>query len=147
MGARSLEVREAASLQGSKISFRFENGRVLVGKAALLSADINATNGVIHVIDAVLIPEMKQTEPLDAAELVELAIERGVPLFNDGGIDGCKAVYEITIEALRSMKGVPKDSQKVLAEALTKAQATKSSRDQCWIYREAMDATWKSLDK
>lgn len=110
--AKALEAREAATLEGSKVPFRFEKGRVLVGAATLQTADINATNGIIHVIDEVLIPPTKSTEPLDASQLMELAIERGVPLFNKGDFGGCEGIYEVTIEALRTMKEVPKSSQK-----------------------------------
>lgn len=144
--AKALEVREAATLEGSKIPFRFEKGRVLVGAATLQTADINATNGIIHVIDEVLIPQTKPTEPLNASQLMELAIERGVPLFNKGDFGGCEGIYEVTIEALRTMKDVPKSSQKILTQALTEARGVDSSRARCWILREAIDATWKSLE-
>jgi NAD-dependent DNA ligase len=77
--------------------------------------------------------------------LIELAIERGVPLFNNGDIDGCAAIYEVTIEALRTMKTVPQASQKVLLKALEEARATEVTRDQAWILRSAMDQTWNVL--
>ena len=145
--AKALDAREAASLQGSKISFQFEDGRVLVGKASLLSADIIASNGIIHVIDQVLIPQTKAGEPLTASQLMELAIERGVPVFNDGDFDGCAAIYEVTVEALRTMESVPKSSRKLLAKALTEARAEKSSQDQAWILRKAIDKTWASMNQ
>ena len=83
--AKALEAREASSLQGSKIVFKFEDGRVRVGPSTLTKADIAASNGVIHVIDQVLIPARTKTGALNAAGLIELAIERGVPIFNHGG--------------------------------------------------------------
>jgi hypothetical protein len=139
-------VREAESLQGSKISFQFEDGRVLVGKAMLLKADINASNGIIQVIDQVLIPQVKETKPLNPSQLMELAIDRGVPIFNNGDFDGCAAVYEVTIKALRTMEGVPEASKKILTQALTEARAEKSTRNQSWILRKALDATWNSIN-
>jgi uncharacterized surface protein with fasciclin (FAS1) repeats len=144
--AKALEAREAASLQGSKIAFRFEDGRVLVGKAALLKADIAASNGMIHVIDHVLIPEIKVSKPLTPSELIELAIERGVPVFNDGDVAGCAAIYEVTAEALRGTRSVPEKSREILAKAINEAHAEKSARQKAWILREALDVTWKSLD-
>jgi uncharacterized surface protein with fasciclin (FAS1) repeats len=44
-----------ASLQGSKLLVTTENG-VMVDYAHVVSADIETSNGVIHVIDAVIIP-------------------------------------------------------------------------------------------
>ena len=144
--AKALEVREADSLQGSKIPFRFSDGRVLVGNATLLKADIAASNGIIHVIDQVLLPQNKEAKALTASELMELAIERGVPLFNNGDIDGCAAIYEVATEALRTMESIPKPSQKILAQALMEAKAAKSSREKAWILRGALDQTLENLN-
>lgn len=44
-----------ATLQGSDITIDLDNG-VKVNSASVLSADIEASNGVIHVIDAVILP-------------------------------------------------------------------------------------------
>jgi uncharacterized surface protein with fasciclin (FAS1) repeats len=145
--AKALDAREAASLQGSKISFRFEDGRILVGKAAMLKSDIAASNGVIHVIDQVLIPEIKPTRPLSPSELIELAIERGVPVFNEGNVAECAAIYEVTVEALRGLDAVPEKSRIELAKAIMAARAENSARTRAWILREAMDRAWKSLNE
>lgn len=144
--AKALEVREAASLQGSKIPFKFEDGRVLVGSAALVKADIAASNGIIHVIDQVLIPAKTETGPLKASELIELAIQRGVPVFNNGDVAGCAAIYEVTSEALRTMETVPEASRKVLAKALIASRAEASARQRAWILRGAIDTTMASLE-
>jgi uncharacterized surface protein with fasciclin (FAS1) repeats len=144
--AKALEAREAASLQGSKISFRFENGRVLVGNAVLLNADIPASNGIIHAIDQVLIPESKETGPLKSSQLIELAIERGVPIFNSGDVAGCAAIYEVTSEALRTMECVPEESRTALGKALAEARAEKSARQRAWILRAALDKTFAGLE-
>lgn len=144
--AKALEVREAASLQGSKIAFNFQDGRVLAGGAALTKVDIAASNGIIHVIDQVLIPATTETGPLSASELIELAVQRGVPIFNDGDVAGCAAIYEVTCEALRTMENVTQESRKVLAKALKAARAESSARQRAWILRGAIDTTLASLD-
>ena len=144
--AKALEAREASSLQGSKIVFKFEDGRVRVGPATLTKADIAASNGVIHVIDQVLIPARTKTGALNAAGLIELAIERGVPIFNHGDLAGCAALYEVTAEALRTLTSVPEASRKVLAKALQEARLEKSPRQRAWILRAALDQTLASLN-
>ena len=144
--AKALEAREASSLQGSKIVFKFEDGRVRVGPATLTKADIAASNGVIHVIDQVLIPARTETGALNAAGLIELAIERGVPIFNHGDLAGCAALYEVTAEALRTLTSVPEASRKVLAKALQEARLEKSPRQRAWILRAALDQTLASLN-
>jgi uncharacterized surface protein with fasciclin (FAS1) repeats len=46
-----------ATLQGQSLTTRGSDGKVTVNGAAVLSADIDSTNGVIHVIDTVLLPK------------------------------------------------------------------------------------------
>ena len=47
----------AATVQGSEITIDLDNG-VMVNEANVVTADIAASNGVIHVIDAVILPPM-----------------------------------------------------------------------------------------
>jgi uncharacterized surface protein with fasciclin (FAS1) repeats len=48
------------TVQGARLHVRVENGRVLVDGAQVVAADIMASNGVIHVIDAVVLPPAGQ---------------------------------------------------------------------------------------
>ena len=47
---------KAATVQGSSVTIDLDNG-VMVDGASVVAADIEATNGVIHVIDAVILPQ------------------------------------------------------------------------------------------
>ena len=47
----------AATVQGGEITIDLDNG-VMVNDANVVSADITASNGVIHVIDKVIMPAM-----------------------------------------------------------------------------------------
>jgi uncharacterized surface protein with fasciclin (FAS1) repeats len=47
---------EAETLQGGSVSVAVEDGAVKINGATVVQADVMASNGVIHVIDAVLIP-------------------------------------------------------------------------------------------
>jgi len=47
----------AATVEGSDITIKTEGG-VMVNDAAVTTADVEASNGVIHVIDSVLMPSM-----------------------------------------------------------------------------------------
>lgn len=48
---------KAATVEGSEVTITTEGG-VKVNDANVTTADIEATNGVIHVIDAVIMPQM-----------------------------------------------------------------------------------------
>jgi uncharacterized surface protein with fasciclin (FAS1) repeats len=47
----------AATLNGKELPVEAKEGAVRVGEATVTQADIPASNGVIHVIDTVLLPE------------------------------------------------------------------------------------------
>jgi uncharacterized surface protein with fasciclin (FAS1) repeats len=47
---------EIATLGGEKVTVTGKDGSVHVGKAKVSSADLGASNGVIHVIDTVMMP-------------------------------------------------------------------------------------------
>lgn len=54
--AADVKTGDAETLAKTKIPLASENGKVMVGDANVTKADIKASNGVIHVIDAVIIP-------------------------------------------------------------------------------------------
>ena len=137
--AKALEAGEGVTLQGTALSATFADGRVRIGPATLVQADIEASNGIIHVIDAVLLPPEPSDDALNPAALISLAIERGVPLFNSGNASACAAIYEVTCEALRSIPGVSAASRKDLAKALADIRTAKSDHDRAWILRHALD--------
>jgi uncharacterized surface protein with fasciclin (FAS1) repeats len=47
---------QAETLQGDRLTIRVDGGRVLVDGATVVAADVEASNGVIHVIDTVVLP-------------------------------------------------------------------------------------------
>jgi uncharacterized surface protein with fasciclin (FAS1) repeats len=51
-----LDGKSVKTLQASPVAIRVDSGTVLVGMAAVSKADVPARNGVIHVIDTVLLP-------------------------------------------------------------------------------------------
>ena len=46
----------AETVQGASLAISVDGGTVSIGEATVLIADIEASNGIIHVIDSVLIP-------------------------------------------------------------------------------------------
>ena len=48
---------ELTTVEGSTLEVMIKDGEVTVGGAKVITADVEASNGVIHVIDKVLMPE------------------------------------------------------------------------------------------
>lgn len=56
--AYTLNGTDLTTLSGNMIGVDIVNSALQVGGATVIQADLNATNGVIHVIDSVIIPDM-----------------------------------------------------------------------------------------
>jgi uncharacterized surface protein with fasciclin (FAS1) repeats len=57
--AADVKTMEAKTVQGSSASVKVADGKVTIDKANVVKTDIETSNGVIHVIDAVIIPAAK----------------------------------------------------------------------------------------
>jgi hypothetical protein len=68
-----------------------------------------------------------------------------VPIFNNGDVEACAALYEITCEALRLMTEVPEATRKEIERSLQSARSEKSDRKTAWILRQAMDGAWEAM--
>lgn len=54
--AEAMTLTSATSVEGSDIKITTKDGAVMVDNAQVVAADIDASNGVIHVIDTVIMP-------------------------------------------------------------------------------------------
>mgnify|MGYP001263671001 CR=1 FL=1 len=54
---QAIEAGEAATLQGGEVEIKKSWGNVKVNDAKVTTPDIEASNGVIHVIDRVILPK------------------------------------------------------------------------------------------
>jgi len=55
----ALKAKSAATLQGGKVEITVKDGAAYVNGAKILATDVDAGNGVIHVIDSVILPPAK----------------------------------------------------------------------------------------
>jgi len=57
MAADVVKLSEAKTVQGSTVDIKVTDSGVMVDKAKVVKTDIKCSNGVIHVIDSVILPE------------------------------------------------------------------------------------------
>jgi len=50
------KMRSAKAVSGDTISVAVKDGKVMINNATVVTADVGASNGVIHVIDTVILP-------------------------------------------------------------------------------------------
>lgn len=48
--------RQLTTVEGKKLTVTVKDGKVMVHKATVVTPDVQASNGVVHVIDTVLVP-------------------------------------------------------------------------------------------
>ena len=139
------------------VAFALESGAITAAGARIEVADIEAANGILHVIDRVLpaqsaAPATPATaspqRARQAAAIFDLAIERGVPRFNAGDVASCAALYELAIAAVvllgeDAMSPVTKAD---LAAALEQGSANDDASERAWSYRRAMDRALESMN-
>jgi transforming growth factor-beta-induced protein len=67
------------TLEGENVTYQLDAGKLILNGYIMVTAtDIKASNGIIHVIDAVLVPPSFQTPPPQAAkDVVDTAIAAG----------------------------------------------------------------------
>ncbi len=49
--------QKAKTVQGQEISVSLKDGKAMINNATVTTADIEATNGIVHVIDTVILPK------------------------------------------------------------------------------------------
>ena len=54
--AQAMKLHSAKTLEGKSLSIRVSGGKVIVGGATVVTPNVTASNGVMHVINKVLIP-------------------------------------------------------------------------------------------
>ena len=134
-----LEMESVETLGGDTLPLSSLRGRLLVGDSVVESANIKASNGVVHIIDRVLLPELPQ-DPLQ--QILERAVTRGVPLYNNGSPEACCAVYATALEAITMSEGwgLTPAQTKNIRSALSDAESIKDLSERAWAYRRIIDA-------
>ena len=55
--AQAMKLSSAKTVNGQSLKIMTKDGTVMIDNAKVVKADIGATNGVIHVIDTVVLPK------------------------------------------------------------------------------------------
>jgi uncharacterized surface protein with fasciclin (FAS1) repeats len=146
-GEISLGGLQIKTLQGGELDIR-PGGKTRVDESNVVLADVRATNGIVHIIDRVLLPELPEPTPARRAMgVIELAIERGVPLYNAHNSEACAAIYEIAVKSLLEGHRDALDSaaRQRLRQALSDIRKDHRASRQAWTLRYALDDVYGSL--
>lgn len=152
----ALSAGTAPALEGSELKFGIVDGQLKVNESVIRTVDIDGGNGVIHVIDSVLLPPaaadraeaeagekpMKKEDPADA---IVAAIEKGVPLYNSGDAKACADVYRDCILELAENNHLEDHTRRALAKAVERIDQHSSASARAWFFRFTLDGMMAHL--
>lgn len=143
--AVAVNLNKATALNKKEIDVKLTRSALFLNSSKVVKTDINCRNGVIHVIDTVLLPSRPMSKQVSARHsarnLLHMAIDRGVPMFNHGNHQACASIYEITAHALMAMpkEVVSSAERKMLERAIAMADRSHDSTSKAWAFRSAFD--------
>jgi hypothetical protein len=89
--------------------------------------------------------QRKLNESRAVKRLIEEAISRGVPLYNQGGADACRSVYHIALRAVQLLAPSVHDPSHI-DEVLKTAQDEQAQRG-AWRLRHLIDEIYQEVDQ
>ena len=145
----AVKAKSAKTLQGQNVTIEVINGEARVNDAKLLSTDIDASNGVIHVIDSVLLPPAKeQVSAAEARQMIEHAVARGSRLFNAGHHERCASLYTETARKMVAYgEQMPPTVTATLTTALHQAGQTHCPTERSWTLRRSLDRAYFAMQR
>jgi uncharacterized surface protein with fasciclin (FAS1) repeats len=143
----ALAAGSAKTLQGSSVKIAVTDGVAKVNDATLVATDLDASNGVIHVIDSVILPPADNQSSIHPKRMIEMAISEGAPMYNQGHAGRCAQVYMSTVQSLLASDSdsMCSATRGTLQHALTSAQHTTCSDTQAWTLRRALDSAYNNM--
>jgi uncharacterized surface protein with fasciclin (FAS1) repeats len=63
-----VKLDDAKTVQGQKVKIETKDGKVKINNATVVQADVATSNGVIHVIDTVLLPPSREAAHAERSE-------------------------------------------------------------------------------
>lgn len=125
---------------------RSYDGQVKVNDAVLRTADIKASNGIIHVIDSVLLPpKAAKTSAVSPTEQIEKAIDRGVPIFNNGNPGECAKVYRNCMINIAERDDTDARISKAMKSLVAHADQIEDDTERAWALRGGLDKLYAIL--
>ena len=144
---QAAQAREATTLLGRSIEVSVLADGLKVNEARVVQPDIETANGVVHIIDSVLLPQ--SIGPEQAMRTLRQAINRGVPLFNRGNSKACADIY---MEACQQIVDFGDDTMP--ASVMTSIRATVDrakhihhSSPRAWALRHGMDSAMHGMNQ
>jgi len=144
----ALEAGNAKTLQGDSVSIGLKGDAAKVNDANLIKTDIDASNGVIHVIDSVLLPGKAQQSSVQPKQMpqqmIEQAIAQGSKLYNAGHAEQCASIYADTMQSILASEGhgLSTDTVGRMHTVMAEAEHTSCHDSRAWMLRKGLEVAY-----
>ena len=137
---QAAKLDSAKTVNGAKIAIKASGKSLMINNSNVIKANIKTSNGIIHVIDTVLIPETKKVSS-NTNHILKQAIHKGVHMFNSGHHSQTAALYmKAGHEVLgQCSSSVCSSAANTIKTAMHRAKAEHCPTSQAWIMRHAFD--------
>lgn len=146
----ALKEGHAKSLLGSKLKIAASKSGAMVNEAKLVKTDIDASNGVIHVIDTVMMPPKGKVKvtAADAKKMIEAAMAKGTALYNSGHHAACAQVYHTTMTRMVGYADqMPPLAMQHLNSAMSQVEHSQCATSRAWTLRHGLNGAYSVLCK
>lgn len=144
---QAVEAQSAATLLKRKVTISVTADGAKVNDAKLVATDIEAANGVIHVIDSVLLPPAMTKAAV--RKMLEITVSNGSKIYNAGNVSQCAKLYRSAMNEVidGADASVSKSTLDILRLSLERSRMAENHGDPCWVLRHGIDLAYFSLDK
>ncbi len=141
----AVKAGSAKTLLGRSIDVGLSASGIKINDASVIAKNIDAANGVVHVIDAVLIPS--SMSPQKVMSTLTSAINRGAPIYNAGDHGECCDIYMAAMESIDSagIAGADSHAMTMVSNVLRDARNTHSMSERAWVLRRGMDSLYTTV--
>lgn len=134
----------AQTLQGQSVTISYEDAQLRIDEAAITTPDLETSNGVIHVIDSVLMPATGKAE---VEKMIQHAIAVGAPAYNAGNVHKCVRVYKRTLSKMADHEAVSDQMRKQIRRTMRAVDRQHAARDKAWTMRRMLDKAYAQMSE
>ena len=141
----AVKAGKARTLLGRSVSFQVSAKGLMVNEAKVIGKNVTTANGMVHIIDSVLLPtSMTQSEMMTA---LTNAVNRGSVSYNSGHHSQCCEIYMDVLTSISEagVESADDHTMAMLTSTLKRAKKTHSSMDRAWVLRRGIDMLYSRM--